>query len=399
MNYIFSSKILDDPINRRFKSMPLHIRRSNIAALRRDLTDSIISGEFNPPNEHLPQETSVICVASSWNYVHHVSQWYNIQSLYIRGEAASEFGSYQSAIVCQNLRNLAYLGIHQDSGVALSQYWNRIYLPYLRTLDLSRDDSSAFTLSMSQQLYDWNMYPMLTNISMPIEYISVQALRSIPTTLRYIDITGVEAISQLHQDAIEISLSRQFSDLHTLMLPGVTKRSFLKIANIDTLIQLEVIMAEETHQFPVGHLQNLEVLSLTTDYGFADNSLPQSFIYLPNLRTLEIISPSYVRYPEKFHYMPNLNTLIISLIDSDIPQSISKCRELEQLDILGVSIDSLRRYDVRRLPKNTQIVSPRYDTSKELQDALNDPIIQSHRMIYDTLANLFNEEHEINSET
>lgn len=364
--------------------MTLHIRRCNISALRRDLTDAIISGKFNPPNEQLPEETSVICVASSWDYVAYVSQVYNIQSLYIRGEAVSELGYHQSVIICQRLRNIGYLGIHQDDGVSLSRYWNRIYLPYLRILNISVEDSSTFRPSISHQLYHWDMYPMLTNISIPIEYISIQALESIPTALRYIDITGVDPVSRLHQGAIERSLSRQFSDLHTLMIPGITKRAFLNIGKIDTLIHLEVVMAEETHQLPVRYLENLEVLSVTTEYGFLD-ALPQSFVYLQNLRTLEILSPSYISYPEKFHYMPNLNTLIISLVDSGIPQSIAKCEQLEQLDIIGVPIDALRRYDVRRLPKNTLITSPRYETLKELQDALNDPIIQTHRLIYETL--------------
>lgn len=390
MNFIFPSKLLDDSINRDFIHLEMDDRRYYISARRRQLSDMIISRKYAIPTDPIHANSRVTCVASSWKYVESVSEVYSIDSLYLLGDAATEFGSSESARICRNLNMLAYLLVHQDRGVALPFDWNSIYIPYLRSLELSRESSVEFSPIESRPLLNWNMYPRLTNITIPIEYMTIQSIRDMPTTLRYIDIESSGPITILREDAIEASLSRPFEDLHTLMIPGVTQRIFLRISNIVTLRHLEVVMAQETHQLPVTNLKDLVVLSVTTHHGFLNDVMPQTFIYLKKLRTLEIISTRRIRYPDKFDHLPDLQSLMISLLDEDIPQSIADCVNLRRLDLIYVSVEALMNYDVRRLPENTRIIYPQYESRDELLRALSDPIIMSHESIYQSLLELYN---------
>lgn len=381
--------MIERSANRRFEDTPSDLRECSISFRLRSLSDRIISGQLTIPTDYILQGTSVYCVASSWTYIASISQFYNIESLTLVGDAASQFGSEPTSRICQRMTNLTHLRIHQESGISMPHEWNHICLPNLRTLILSKDDSVEFVPYRSRELNDWSMYPLLTDISIPICYMSISCLSSIPKNIRHLHIVEEGPVGLAQQRAIETSLSRRFTKIYVLKIPGVTKRAFLKISKMTTLRHLEVTMAEETNQFPVGNLKNLVALSMIARYGFSEGVIPRSFMSLKNLRILQIISNSQVRYPDNFDRLSDLRTLILSLVDSEIPRSIKNCHRLGRIDLLRVSLHSLLNYDLRELPEDTRIISPRYESLKDLADAIDDPRIESHRRIHETISDVF----------
>lgn len=353
---------------------------SSISYRRRQMYDRLISGTMNIDNHHLPHDSSVLCISSSWKYIRKVLDRYHIHTLILVGEAASQFGSHPDDH--PRLNHLVHLRIHYEKDTTMYHDWPSIYLPQLHSLILTSDSKTV-----RDMITDWKSYPSLKDVSIPIGFISKPSLLTIPQDLRYVNLKSSDILPGYEDWIIEGVLNR-LDRLHTLILSEVTNATLSRITRMYSLVHLEIVAGDQLNRFPLNLLKDLRILSLRTQYGFKNDYLSKSFQSLRHLRLLELNSELHIEYPDYFDRLLRVSSMNISLIDSKIPRSLVRCASLKYLRIIDLPVTSLIGYPVHLLPDHTELVNPRYGSTRELLDAFGDDNVKRHKMIHDLISEL-----------